>query len=73
METQLEAARRHYAEELRFLASISSSALFSAFASVPRERFLGPGPWRILGQSGFWTTDDTDPAPRLSQRAHRPR
>jgi protein-L-isoaspartate(D-aspartate) O-methyltransferase len=61
METSLETARRYYAEELRFLAHISSQALFTAFATVPRERFVGPGPWRVLGQSGFWTTDNDDP------------
>ena len=33
-----------------------------AFAKVPREHFLGPGPWKILS-SGFeyWTTKDADP------------
>jgi protein-L-isoaspartate(D-aspartate) O-methyltransferase len=57
----LELARRHYAEDLRFIARMSSPALVNAFATVPRERFLGPGPWRVLGQSGFWTTENTDP------------
>jgi protein-L-isoaspartate(D-aspartate) O-methyltransferase len=40
---------------------MSSPALFAAFASVPRERFVGPGPWRVLGPEGFFTTEDTDP------------
>jgi protein-L-isoaspartate(D-aspartate) O-methyltransferase len=58
------AARRAYAEELRFGARIRSRALVQAFAAVPRERFLGPGPWRIkspmdLGE--YWTTDTADP------------
>jgi protein-L-isoaspartate(D-aspartate) O-methyltransferase len=57
----LEVARRHYAEELWFTAHMTSRALFDAFASVPRERFVGPGPWRILGQNGYWTTEETDP------------
>jgi len=55
------AARQSYAEELRFLAHISSPALFAAFATVPRERFVGPGPWRMMGQEGYWTTEDADP------------
>ena len=63
MTGQVEAARHFYAEELRFLAHISSRALVAAFASVPRERFVGPGPWRIMGMSRneCWTTEDADP------------
>jgi protein-L-isoaspartate(D-aspartate) O-methyltransferase len=61
MNESVEVARRFYAEELRFLARISSPALFAAFAAVPRERFTGPGPWRIMSGRGFWTTDDADP------------
>ena len=61
MTDSLEAVRRTYAEELRSLAHMSSPALFAAFATVPRERFLGPGPWRILGLDGCWTTVDADP------------
>jgi protein-L-isoaspartate O-methyltransferase len=37
----IEAARRSYAEELRFTAHIRSRAVFTAFAAVPRERFVG--------------------------------
>jgi len=61
MDTSLEAARRVYAENLRVLTRMSSDALFQAFATVPRARFVGPGPWRILGLNGYWTTEDTDP------------
>jgi protein-L-isoaspartate(D-aspartate) O-methyltransferase len=57
----IEAARRFYAEELRFHAHMTSDALFAAFATVPRERFVGPGPWRVLGEDGFWKTEDADP------------
>jgi protein-L-isoaspartate(D-aspartate) O-methyltransferase len=57
----IEAARQSYAEELRSLAHISSPALLAAFATVPRERFVGPGPWRIKGMGRFWATEDSDP------------
>jgi len=40
-------ARRHYAEELRHVTRLRSPAVVAAFASVPRERFLGPGPWPL--------------------------
>ena len=36
--------------------------MIDAFATVPRERFAGPGPWRILHfADGYWTTPDADP------------
>ncbi|MGA2847948.1 MAG: methyltransferase domain-containing protein [Terracidiphilus sp.] len=61
MDISLEAARNFYAEDLRFTTRMASPALFAAFASVPRERFVGPGPWRVLGLDGFFTTEDADP------------
>lgn len=64
----IEQARRWYAEELRFTAHVRSRAAIEAFARVPRERFLGAGPWRIrspgwrLGPGDdYWTTEDADP------------
>ena len=55
------AARRFYAEDLRFKTRMTSPALFAAFATVPRERFVGPGPWRIQTWGEVWTTEDHDP------------
>jgi protein-L-isoaspartate(D-aspartate) O-methyltransferase len=43
----LDDCRRFYADEVRFAAGIESSALIEAFARVPREKFLGPGPWEL--------------------------
>ena len=61
---ELAAARQRYAEELRYVAHVRSDAVVRAFAAVPRERFLGPGPWRILDLRGddYWLTPDADPA-----------
>ncbi|MGE0120393.1 MAG: protein-L-isoaspartate O-methyltransferase [Dongiaceae bacterium] len=59
----VEDARRHFAEELRYVAPVrNNEAVVRAFAAVPRERFLGPGPWRIFpsGHDG-WITADDDP------------
>src|SRR5437867_8547854 len=55
--------RQFYAEELRALADLQSEALLRAFAKVPREHFLGPGPWQVKspGFEGYWTTKDADP------------
>jgi protein-L-isoaspartate(D-aspartate) O-methyltransferase len=63
----LDDCRRFYAEEIRYAAKLSSPALVEAFAGVPREKFLGPGPWQIasadmgLGGVAYMTTDNADP------------
>ena len=60
----LAAVRAWYAQELRYAAAVKSSAIVRAFATVPRERFLGPGPWQICtgdGPNKYWTTEDDDP------------
>ncbi|MGH6878026.1 MAG: protein-L-isoaspartate O-methyltransferase family protein [Rhizomicrobium sp.] len=44
---KVEEARRWFAEDLRVAASVGSCAVIDAFAGVPRERFIGPGPWRV--------------------------
>lgn len=43
----LEECRRFYTDEVRFAANINSPAIVEAFSRVPREKFLGPGPWKI--------------------------
>jgi len=59
----LQTLREYYAEELRAVANLQSEAVVRAFAKVPREHFLGPGPWyvRSPGFEGYWTTQDADP------------
>ena len=45
----LAAARRWYAEDLRLRAPVRRNvAIVEAFATVPRERFLGEPPWQII-------------------------
>lgn len=62
---ELAQARAAFAEDLRARSALRSDALVRAFASVPRERFLGPGPWRILVPErladAYQTTPDDDP------------
>ena len=55
----LEEYRRFYAEEIAAVAGLRSPALINAFATVAREHFLGPGPWK-LGSLDF----GINPAPR---------
>jgi protein-L-isoaspartate(D-aspartate) O-methyltransferase len=63
----LDECRQFYAEEIRLSANIISVALIEAFARVPRENFLGPGPWKIasvdigLGGTTYIQTPDADP------------
>ncbi len=46
---ELAAARRWFAEDLRLRAPIRRNfAIVEAFAAVPRERFIGAPPWRII-------------------------
>ena len=64
MSNPVEAQRRSYAEELWFTTRMSSPLVKAAFATVPRERFVGVGPWRVkspwsLGE--YWTTENADP------------
>ena len=36
--------------------------LADAFAATPRERFVGPGPWRVFTAAGYIETPTDDPA-----------
>lgn len=59
--------REFYAEEIEAVCGLKNAALARAFAAVPRERFLGPGPWTVRGESehissGLRVTKDADPS-----------
>lgn len=66
----IEDCREFYAREVKFAASVTTPGLVEAFAKVPREKFLGPGPWQIgsaearamslagMGQLSHVTVDD---------------
>ena len=47
-EAELEIVRSAYAKRVMFVAGVHDRRVEAAFASVPRERFLGRGPWPIL-------------------------
>jgi protein-L-isoaspartate(D-aspartate) O-methyltransferase len=61
----LERIRAEFAESIRALGSIKTPALIEGLATVPREDFLGPGPWRIMRAAemakGYQSTLDADP------------
>lgn len=67
MSASLEDYRRFYAEEIASVAALRSRALVEALAKVPRENFLGPGPWQIgslemmAARLQHRETEDADP------------
>jgi protein-L-isoaspartate(D-aspartate) O-methyltransferase len=46
---EIEQLRRYFAEEIQACCGLQSTALVEALASVAREKFLGPGPWLLMG------------------------
>jgi len=61
------ALRKFYAEHITALASMASGAgigreITEALASIPREKFAGPPPWRIGSPEGHTQTISDDPA-----------
>ena len=60
--TPLAQHRRFYAELIVKSAGASDARLIDAFAGVPREDFVGPGPWPIFVGSGYLPTVSNDPA-----------
>jgi protein-L-isoaspartate(D-aspartate) O-methyltransferase len=70
MMLSVEDYRRFFADEIRFVANLESPALIEAFERVPREQFLGPGPWQVgspelralaaagMGEAVYVTVDD---------------
>ena len=61
---RLQAQRIFFADFITASAGIPKKdrRLANAFASVPRERFVGPGPWKIFTSSGLLETPSDDPA-----------
>lgn len=59
----VDSVRRAFAEELRVVAHVANDRVVDAFARVPRESFVGRGPWRLLNlyEGKYWTTPDADP------------
>jgi protein-L-isoaspartate(D-aspartate) O-methyltransferase len=59
---RLTAIRAEFAAKLARDHQIDDQRLVAAFAAVPRERFLGTGPWHLLQQDGYVVTPSNDPA-----------
>jgi protein-L-isoaspartate(D-aspartate) O-methyltransferase len=60
--TALQDYRRFFADEITAVANLTNPALIDALVTVPRERFLPPGPWTLHAEiAGARRTPDADP------------
>jgi protein-L-isoaspartate(D-aspartate) O-methyltransferase len=60
---RLQAIRTVYAREICAAAGIApDSEILRALAAIPREKFVGPPPWRIISSRGRTRTTSSDPA-----------
>lgn len=46
--SELQIIRHAYARRIMFVAGVTDRRVEAAFAAVPREAFLGSGPWQIV-------------------------
>jgi protein-L-isoaspartate(D-aspartate) O-methyltransferase len=61
-EQELQVIRRAYAKHITAAVQVSDRAIEDAFAAVPREDFLGPGPWPIFRyERAYVPTPSDDP------------
>jgi protein-L-isoaspartate(D-aspartate) O-methyltransferase len=60
-EQELAIIRCAYAKQVLASVQVNDARVEAAFATVERERYLGPGPWPILRASGYVPTPDADP------------
>lgn len=62
-QAELRIIRAAYAKQILAAANTSDARLAAAFTAVPRQDFLGPGPWLIVrwGTRDYVPTPDDDP------------
>jgi protein-L-isoaspartate(D-aspartate) O-methyltransferase len=61
-EDELKIVRRAYAKQIMAAAQVADQHIESVFAEIPREDFLGPGPWPIFRlRRSYVLTPDDDP------------
>ncbi len=60
-QAELRVIRGAYAKQILAAATVDNPRLANAFAAIPREDFLGPGPWLILRWTRYVATPAADP------------
>ncbi|MBT6137927.1 MAG: methyltransferase domain-containing protein [Rhodospirillaceae bacterium] len=60
---EIQSLYAQYAQEICGVAGVINSRLQAAFSAVPRERFIGEGPWNVLtADGGYFLTASADPS-----------
>ena len=60
-QAELRIVRAAFAKQILAVVSVDNARLAQAFAAVPREDFVGPGPWMMRWMSSYVPTPDADP------------
>jgi hypothetical protein len=60
-EQELAVVRRAYAKQIMASVGLDNSDVEAAFATVERERYLGPGAWPVWRSTGYTPPPDDDP------------
>jgi len=61
-QAELRIVRAAYAKQVLAAAGVDDARLVQAFAAIPREDFLGPGPWLVRRWlRDYMSTPDADP------------
>lgn len=58
----MDEARNRYSEAMAASPGVDDPRVIEAFRTVPREQFVGPGPWLILDENGYVPSVSADPA-----------
>ena len=61
LQAELRVVRGAYAKQILAAATVENPRLASAFATIPREDFLGPGPWLMWRWTRYVPTPEADP------------
>jgi hypothetical protein len=57
----LQQARTRFAKQIQQQGHIQSAGLIEGLGTVPRENFVGPGPWKIMRAGAYQLTPDDNP------------
>ena len=60
-QAELRIIRAAYAKQITAAARVDNARLIQAFAAIPREDFVGPGPWMMRWMTAYVPTPDADP------------
>jgi len=60
-QSELPIVRRAFAKQIMAMVGVKNPSIEAAFAAVPREDFLGNGPWQIFRYNRYVPTPNDDP------------